>query len=241
MCHTEQPFAAELIKKSMHLPSNEVHIIIASLESDQTTEHDRLSLLAKDELERANRYYFPIHKTRFIAARAMLREILSYYLNCPPEDITFFYDQYQKPYQLIDPDLHFNVSHSENNVIYGLSSSPLGIDIEKVQTDFHPEIAERFFSQIETQALSNLPHEKAIRHFYRLWAKKEALVKAIGRGLGWSLSSFSVSLENIVETIAVDEYEFTLHPLLLHSDFESAVAVHPTMTQLSYWKWEGIL
>ncbi len=54
-------------------------------------------LLNEDEKSRAERFYFPHHKRRFICARGMMRIILSRYLNNAPERLQFSFNAHGKP------------------------------------------------------------------------------------------------------------------------------------------------
>jgi 4'-phosphopantetheinyl transferase len=55
-------------------------------------------------------------------------------------------------------------------------------------------LVRRYFSQTEIAAYERLePHERSAA-FFNGWTRKEAYVKAVGRGLGLALDSFDVSL-----------------------------------------------
>ncbi|GAA4316798.1 4'-phosphopantetheinyl transferase superfamily protein [Mucilaginibacter gynuensis] len=82
----------------------------------------------------------------------------------------------------------FNISHSKTLVTVAFGDSPVGIDVEKIREiniddligQFHPE--EREYIQQSGDRLTT---------FYQIWAKKEALLKATGKGLLDDLTSFS--------------------------------------------------
>lgn len=84
----------------------------------------------------------------------------------------------------------------------------IGVDVEKVREDLVPrEIAERFFSLAERQALLSLPEAEQRPAFFRCWTRKEAFLKARGHGLSFPLAGFDVSFG------AVDsEVELTTRP-----------------------------
>lgn len=227
----------------MQIKPNEIHIWTADLTITQAQENEKLGLLNLEERERASRYHFPIHRTRFIAARSMLRVIISQYLNIIPEDIIFTYDENEKP-SLNTPNplqLQFNLSHSENFAVYAITSEhAIGVDIEKVQDHFNLAVAKRYFTQQENTNLLNLSSQEQITTFYRIWARKEALIKAIGKGLAIPLSSFSVSTNDAYEMITFDHNQnWSLIPLFIHADYQSAVATNQTIKKISYWKFFG--
>lgn len=56
-------------------------------------------------------------------------------------------------------------------------------------------LVRRYFSAAEIAAYEALPPARRQQGFFNAWTRKEAYVKAVGRGLGLSLASFDVSLE----------------------------------------------
>ncbi len=70
------------------------------------------------------------------------------------------------------------------------------MDVEKIRPDVeYLELAERFFSTNEYQALSAMPSNQLARAFFACWTRKEAFIKACGDGLSFPLSEFSVSID----------------------------------------------
>jgi 4'-phosphopantetheinyl transferase len=184
---------------SVNLSADEVHVWRAPLEqTDERLERLR-GTLAPEECERAARFHFERHRRHFVAARGLLRELLSLYLKLPPARLRFVYTAYGKPH-LADGSgggwLRFNVSHSGGLALYAFSRGrELGVDIEEVRADFdHGEIAERFFSRQEVAALRGLPAGLRREAFFLCWTRKEAYIKGIGEGLSLPLDSFDVSL-----------------------------------------------
>jgi 4'-phosphopantetheinyl transferase len=225
----------------MQIKPNEIHIWASDLAITETEENKKFSLLSLDERKRANQFHFPIHRQRFIAARSMLRIILSHYLNVASHDIVFAYDEDEKPYLQYPNDTHlqFNLSHSDCMAVYAFTiDHSIGIDIEKIQDDYHSGVAQRFFSEQENQELLNLPSSERIAGFYRIWARKEAIVKAIGKGLSIPLTTFSVSAAYNSEIITLENQgSWSLIPLLIHPAYQAAVATNQTVTAISFWKY----
>ncbi len=163
-------------------------------------------VLSLDENDRAGRYHFEIDRLRFVATRAFLRVLLGNYLKLPPGALAFTYGATGKPGLPGNP-LHFSVSHSANRAMFAFSpAQPLGVDIELVHEISNPtEIAARFFSPAETEAISMLPYEERLNAFYRCWTRKEAFLKATGAGLSYGLNQFEVSLGKHTRLIRIGD------------------------------------
>lgn len=223
----------------MQIIPNELHIWSANLSITPEQEIKKIALLSSDECERAYRFHFQKDRQRFIAARSILREILSFYLEVLPKEIVFGYAKAAKPF-LLAPNhipLQFNLSHSSELALYAITlNQAIGVDIEKVQPDYNQGTAKRYFSLKEYNALMQLPSEERITGFYRIWSRKEALLKATGKGLTLPLSSFSVAAHDITELISLNQKEtWTLLPLSIHDDYQSAVATNQPVKKISYW------
>jgi 4'-phosphopantetheinyl transferase len=81
----------------------------------------------------------------------------------------------------------------------------IGVDVEAL-TPFGDlaAVARRWFSPTEQAALSALPPDRRLAGFYRLWTRKEAVVKALGLGMTLPLDRFSVSAAPARLTDATD-------------------------------------
>ena len=78
---------------------------------------------------------------------------------------------------------HFNLSHSGDYVVCGVSDGDVGVDIQK-WVPFKERTAERFFAPEEWQLLQETGEAKRTEWFYRLWTRKEAYGKYTGQGIG---------------------------------------------------------
>lgn len=219
----------------MQLADGEVHIYAASLQlpPQQLTTLD--ALLGQDEQERAQRFHFPIHRERFIAAHGILRLILGWYLNAAPGTIKFRYSDHRKPFLADNASLQFNLSHSDDFALYAITGvSEIGVDVEKIRPDDDKAaVAQRFFSDREKTALFALPNADQTTAFYRLWSGKEAIIKASGKGLSQPLSSFSIHFDLSPQIVIADDKQWYLHPLTIHPEFAAAVAVAKPITRIS--------
>lgn len=238
--------------KNLIVADHEVHIWRAQLELPLSQVQELRGILTEDELDRANRFSFAIDRQRFIAARGTLRSILSRYLTISPGHLHFHYNQYGKPY--LAPDcsadlLNFSLSHSGSMALYAITRTMgIGVDIERVRSDFeYEEIAERFFSANEAAILRTIPAEKKLDAFYHCWTRKEAYIKAHGKGLSLPLDSFEVSFapwEPPVLLATKDESQESSHWTLLDIKpgfgYVGALAVKGIGCSLRYWDWSRL-
>ncbi len=155
--------------------------------------------LSADELARAKRFHFDRDRNHYIVARGLLRRLLSHYLNLLPDQLRFTYTDYGKPDLVAaqnPADLRFNLSHSGEMVLYGVTyGRNIGIDIEQLRTlDDFEGIATSFFSPHEKAVLRTVPDAQKALAFFNCWTRKEAYIKAQGQGLSLPLDSFDVTL-----------------------------------------------
>ena len=162
-----------------------------------------LPLLSDDEQERVRRFYFPHHAQRYAIAHSALRQILAAYDNVHPRALQFSTGEHGKPELVvggvINPqELHFNLSHSGDLALLAVARhGAVGVDVEQWRANVqHLEIAERFFSPYERDALRSLSHGEAIlRGFFSTWSRKEAYLKATGHGIARGLHHFDVTMD----------------------------------------------
>ncbi len=235
--------------EDLKLAANEVDVWRAQLELPSSNMQGLKSTLTDDELERAKRFSFETDRQLFIAARGILRSILSRYITIHPDNLRFYYNQYGKPYldPEINPDLlNFNLSHCGGLALYAIARNrEVGVDVERVRSDFQfEEIAKRFFSLNELAVLSTTPAEKRLEAFYTLWTRKEAFIKANGKGLSLPLESFDVSLTpgespvlSMIQDGAQERPPLTLVDVEPGPGFRGALAVQGMGCTFRYWEW----
>ncbi len=91
-------------------------------------------------------------------------------------------------------DLRFNLAHSgELTLIAVTRDCEIGVDVELVRPiERSLEIASRNFHPAELVAIHAASEIDAPEAFLRCWTRKEAVLKAIGTGLGYPLDAFDV-------------------------------------------------
>lgn len=226
----------------MQLKPNHIHVWTINLAISPDQEINQFDSLTPDEQQRAKRFLAPIHRKRFIAARYALRNILGQYLSTPPENVSFIYTEHGKPFLsgTMQEKLQFNLAHTYDIAVCVITlDHAIGVDIEKIVEKNDLAIAERFFSREENRALSVLPPDEQTIGFYRLWSKKEALVKAVGKGLSISLSSFSVSTNTLPEMIVLENKNWSLVTLDILTHFQAALATDQEIEKISYFSHQS--
>lgn len=164
------------------------------------TVNNYLATLSKDERARADRFKARSKRKEFIITRGLLRKTLAQTLDIDPSSLEFDYAEHDKPFlpaATLGVPISFNVSHSHNQALVALTlDRAIGIDIEKIRQDVSFEkLAARFFSKQESQALEKLDKNTLPKAFFACWTRKEAFVKALGDGISFGLSEFSVSVD----------------------------------------------
>ena len=176
------------------LSDDEIHVWCVEL--DAAGEVAELAAgLSAEESERASGLLTGTHQRRFVVARGMLRQLLGLYLDQDPGAVAFSRGAHGKPF-LQKGGLHFNVSHTHELALYAIARNrEVGIDVEWPRPQVaHEQIAARFFSLEEQEALAQVPDEARRAAFYNIWTRKEAYVKARGDGIAAGLGTFAVSL-----------------------------------------------
>src|SRR5260370_8553174 len=79
------------------LGEEDVDIWRASLATSPMHVERSTRLLARDEMARANKFYFHVARNNFIVARAFLRMITGLYLGVNPRELRFDYGKAGKP------------------------------------------------------------------------------------------------------------------------------------------------
>jgi len=235
--------------KELRLSGNEVHVWVAKLDQSQHIRSDLIRTLSEDEITRANRFRFEQDRNHFVVARGVLRDILSRYLQQPPDTFEFETNAYGKP-MLLKPvngrNLNFNVSHSGAYALYAvIYDRQIGIDIEQIRHDFGgEEIARRFFSPHEVDSLLSLSTTQQNQAFFACWTRKEAFIKAKGKGLSIPLDQFDVELRptepvRLLETKwdTEETSRWSLKSLFVAKDYAAAIAVEGRDWQLKTWRW----
>jgi 4'-phosphopantetheinyl transferase len=160
-----------------------------------------LTVLSDSERARAQRFATATLTRRWSRARSGLRRVLAAYAGAEPEALAIepaacvhCGELHGKPYLADPPDdsLRFNLSHSGDLAVVAVARDrEVGVDVEATRAGRRMEgIAGRWFNADEAAALEALGGAEQEALFYRLWARKEAYLKATAEGIVGSLASF---------------------------------------------------
>jgi 4'-phosphopantetheinyl transferase len=112
------------------------------------------------------------------------------------------YTAFHKPY--FDGGLDFSIAHCDGAVICaGTMGAKIGVDIEPIKEidirDYRRELTINEYNMIEQS-------EDPSKAFLQIWTKKEALLKATGRGIDMDMGEVDVSSDGI--TVHGERYLF---------------------------------
>ena len=171
--------------------------------------------LSPTELHQAARFRFPKDRLAYIFRHGVLRSILGCYLGIKPGEVCFSIHPGGKPQ--LQPasnplDLRFNLSRTEDMALFAMTRGrEVGVDVERLQPlpDWE-SVAQVALSRRELEVLSSLPEAERMVAFFRGWTRKEAMLKALGDGIGAGTSHLDVNLADRGNTGITGSYEFRL-------------------------------
>jgi 4'-phosphopantetheinyl transferase len=229
------------------LAVGEVHVWLAMLRELPPFAWE--TVLSPDEHDRAARFVFARDRERFVTVRGLLRRLLACYLGTTPESVRFSYEQYGKPSLVAYPGApSFNLSHSQDAAVFAVTrENDVGIDIEALRpVRAAGQIADRYFAREDAEALRSVPLPERERAFFRCWARREAFVKAVGRGLSLPLDSSDAAAtpgqpDHVAqtETAGSSGSRWRLTELPGVEGYVGALAVRGSPGTIRYRAWNG--
>ena len=176
-----------------------IEVVVTRLDTRAMAVCTAARVLSRGERVRATKFLVERERRRFVAARAQLRELLGSRLGVAPGTIDLVYGPLGKP--ALSPTfagsaIRFNLAHSGDVAAYVFTRGlEVGIDVEIVrEVPEADRIAAGLFARAEREAYRLLDPIDRPLAFFRCWTRKEALLKAIGDGVGLRLDRCAVSL-----------------------------------------------
>ena len=164
---------------------------------NQSEEHYYWSLLNDQERQKADTYTRPELQKKYVKTRGVLRKILASYLDIESEYIDIKTGDYGKPY-LAKGSVNFNLSHTGNKFVLAVGNvGDMGIDLEQHRDRKNLSgLVGKCFSEEESIYWHSLSDMQKTQMFFRFWVRKEAFVKAVGRGIALGLEHCVVDPES---------------------------------------------
>ncbi len=146
------------------------------------------------ERQRAATFHHESDRQRYVISQGSLRGLLGQQLGIDPARVAFDRGEFGKPVLATHPALHFNTSHSGDWIVHGVSAStPMGVDVEAIQPDaIDLDEFRHVLTKPEMERLRSLPTALRNPAFISTWVRKEAYVKATGRGLSQPLGDICI-------------------------------------------------
>jgi 4'-phosphopantetheinyl transferase len=193
--------------------------------------------LTDDEKARLDRIVSATRRERARTAWGARRVILARILGREPRDIVIV--RHGRGAPTVDASghpLHVSLSHSEDWMLLAVSRMHrVGADIERIDPDADVvRLAQRFFTTDEAATLSALPEDEARRVFFRIWTRKEAVLKGLGGGVPSRLRAVPVGADEGRQVVRIGVSDWTLHGLAAPADYATALAVRGDATILTH-------
>lgn len=156
-----------------------------------------LDLLDPVEQGRYQAYRLEIDQRRFLTGRVLAKTVVGEFLGRAPQDVRFdaTCDDCGKPHGR--PKIagaRFSISHSGDRIGLALTTdTPVGLDVETTTRPADHSLISYALNETEQADLTGLADEERALAFFRYWTRKEALMKATGRGLKIPLKDMTLS------------------------------------------------
>lgn len=139
--------------------------------------------ISKERADKVRRLKMPDDKKRCIAGGLLI----NHFLNGAKISV----NEFGKP--VADNGMYFNISHSGDYVLFALSESEIGCDIEKMHYVNAQRTGKLVFCENEMKKIISATDR--LRAFFDLWTRKESLLKCIGEGFHRKAKSVDASCE----------------------------------------------
>ncbi|AET70521.1 phosphopantetheine--protein transferase [Desulfosporosinus orientis DSM 765] len=118
------------------------------------------------------------------------RKVLGQCLDVDGSSLSLGINEFGKPYLRDYPNIHYNIAHKKGAIVCAVLDRPVGVDLEEVK-NFNKRVAQRFFTQNEQDYVFARKRNQDLR-FAKIWTRKEAFVKWVGKGMTIPFDSFDV-------------------------------------------------
>lgn len=156
------------------------------------------AFLNEFERHQALQFKRPLMQAQYVEVQGRKREVLGRYLDEKPSIIKIAKEAHGKPYLVNFPDWVFNLSHSAGHWVIAVAKEcQLGIDLERYKKRINVSgLVHKCFAPEEIEYWEALAEADQLKEFYRFWTRKEAFVKATGRGIASGLNQCVFNPDN---------------------------------------------
>ena len=184
-------------------------------------------------MDKMERFLRQQDRDTFLTNTSARKILCGIYLNQSPLQVRFGRNEHQKPYVLGQSHFHFNISHSGDWVVFLFSSSPCGIDIEKIKPDFDFEgMMASVFHPREIDWINGQNDRN--RAFFKLWTMKESLLKAQGTGLVDDLNQW-----DLISTQQMPDQNWHLQTFSVGDDYYLSTCIKEHPNKFKYFEFVG--
>ena len=166
-----------------------------------------LTTVSPERQKKARRYRFPKGKATSLGAALALDKLLQR-RGLRERDQRYLTGKHGKPSLVDHPEIHFSISHTSHFVACAMADCEVGIDIQHLVKN-NEALMRRVLSDGEMEMVMDRRGEERQQLFARLWALKEAYLKAVGTGITDDFPSFS--LENDIPRLVNRQGFFLFH------------------------------
>ena len=173
--------------------------IVVRWSSPLPAEERFLRLLDDVEQGRFEAYRQDADKRRFLTGRVLAKTVAAERLGIPVDSVEFDATcedcgkQHGRPH-VPGEDLTLSISHSGDLIgVAATPSVPVGLDVETATRKADDGLIEYALSPAETAHLTGLTDAEKANAFFVYWTRKEAVMKATGKGLRIPLKSITFS------------------------------------------------
>lgn len=156
-----------------------------------------LEYVSETRREKIRRYRFKEDQLLSLYGALIVRMGVSEAADIDNNLLSFNTEKNGKPYLENNKNIHFNLSHTKNYILCGISfNNQIGVDVERVANSVPYDIVKRCFHTNEVYHLNQLTGEEKADFFYQVWTKKEAYIKFYGLGLSMDLQKIDTLQQN---------------------------------------------
>jgi 4'-phosphopantetheinyl transferase len=167
-------------------------------------------------------------QARILGKHMLLKLLKDFDLSLTLADLR--YTEFNKPY--LSSGFDFSIAHSNEIVICaGAINAEIGADIEKMLpieiSDYEDHLTTNEWNLIHKASDVQIA-------FYQIWTKKEALLKALGKGVNIDFKKLDVSSDRI----SYDERTYWFFPLSVRENYMAHIATtapHDTVSTVAVY------